>query len=278
VRRIGAGCGSDGEAPRLTGPRGARVHGFSLHAQTAMPAHRRAQLAQLIRDTARGAVSLARLQEETTGDLVYPVTPPWSDGTTGMRLAPRALLAKRAALVPLPHVHLGRSGGCLAPHRHRRRALLPTPRQPGLDEPEACPPAPRWRWARLRQRVFALELARCPWGQQGRLRRIAVITPGEVIRTILRHLQRTADPPPIAPACARHEIETCDEAHTVMGVVEATCVPHTCLAPEACGTPVSIAPPVPPKTLLRRRAPALAGPYHALPCRGLLQRGGGKSA
>src|SRR5262245_13080779 len=38
------------------------------------------------------------------------------------------------------------------------------------------------------------------------------------------------------------------------------------------------APPAPPKTLLRRLAPALAGPYHALPCSGLLQRGGGKSA
>jgi hypothetical protein len=32
VRRIGAGFGSEGEAPRLTGPRCASVHGFALHA------------------------------------------------------------------------------------------------------------------------------------------------------------------------------------------------------------------------------------------------------
>ena len=47
-RRIGAGLGSEGEAPRLTGPRCAHVHGFSLHANTQIPAHRRDQLERLI--------------------------------------------------------------------------------------------------------------------------------------------------------------------------------------------------------------------------------------
>src|SRR5262249_23991375 len=41
VRRIGAGFGSEGEAPRLTGPHCASVQGFSLHAHTHIPAHRR---------------------------------------------------------------------------------------------------------------------------------------------------------------------------------------------------------------------------------------------
>src|SRR5262249_49547127 len=72
--RIGSGFGHEGEAPRLTGPHCASVHGFSLHAHTAMPAHRRDQLEQLIRYTARGAVSLERLQEDTNGDLVYTFT------------------------------------------------------------------------------------------------------------------------------------------------------------------------------------------------------------
>src|SRR5262245_25996719 len=94
VRRIGSGFGSEGEAPRLTGPRCASVHGFSLHANTAMPAHRRDQLAQLIRYTARGAVSLERLQEDANGVLVSIFTHPWSDGTTGIRLSPVELLEK----------------------------------------------------------------------------------------------------------------------------------------------------------------------------------------
>src|SRR5262249_8831883 len=136
VRRIGAGFGSAGKAPTLTGPHCASVQGFSLHANTAIPAHRRDQLERLIRYTARGAVSLERLQAEANGDLLYTFTHPWSDGTTGIRLSPLELLEKLAALVPLPHVHLVRYGGCLAPHSHLRGAIRPTPRQQGLDGAE----------------------------------------------------------------------------------------------------------------------------------------------
>jgi len=207
VRRIGSGFGTEGEAPRLTGPRCASVHGFSLHAHTAVPAHRRDQLEQLIRYTARGAVSLERLVQDTNGDLVYTFTHPWSDGTTGIRLSPLELLEKLAALVPLPYVHLVRYGGCLAPHSHLRGAILPTPRQQGTDE-ETDTTAPRWSWARLLKRVFGLEMGTCPFCQRGTLRLIAVITQGEVIRKILRHLKLSADPPPIAPACPRQA--TCD--------------------------------------------------------------------
>src|SRR5215831_537195 len=63
VRRIGAGFGSADEGPTLTGPHCARVQGFSLHAHTHIPAHRRDQLECLIRYTARGAVSLERLEQ-----------------------------------------------------------------------------------------------------------------------------------------------------------------------------------------------------------------------
>src|SRR5262245_56378336 len=61
IRRIGSGFDAEGEAPWLTGPRCASVNGFSLHANTVIPAHRRAQLERLSRYTARGAVSLERL-------------------------------------------------------------------------------------------------------------------------------------------------------------------------------------------------------------------------
>ena len=72
VRRIGSGFGYEGEVPTLTGPHCASVHGFSLHANTQIPAHRRDQLERLIRYTARGAVSLERLQVEADGDLFHP--------------------------------------------------------------------------------------------------------------------------------------------------------------------------------------------------------------
>jgi hypothetical protein len=205
VRRIGAGFGAEGEAPSLTGPRCASVNGFSLHAHTAIPVHRRDQLEQLIRYTARGAVSLERLQEDANGDLVYTFTHPWSDGTMGIRLSPMELLEKLAALVPLPHVHLVRYGGCLAPHSHLRGVILPTLRQQGMDE-ETDTTSPRWSWARLLQRVFSLEMATCPWCHQGTLRLIAVITQGEVIRKILHHLKLSVDPPPVALARSRQAL------------------------------------------------------------------------
>ena len=205
VRRLGAGFGHAGEAPTLTGPRCASVQGFSLHANTQVPAHRRDQLERLIRSTARGAVSLERLTQDANGDLVYTFTHPWSDGTTGIRLSPMELVEKLAALVPLPRMPLVRYGGCLAPHSHLREAIIPTPRQQGMTDEAPDAESPRWSWARLLKRVFALDMARCPFCQQGTLRIIAAITHGEVIRTILQHLKLAVDPPPIAPARVRQE-------------------------------------------------------------------------
>ena len=105
----------------------------------------------------------------------------------------------------LPRVHLVRYGGCLAPHSHLRGAIIPTPRQQGVDEEQTATTSPRWSWARLLKRVFALDMARCPFCQRGALRLIAALTHGAVIRKILRHRKLAADPPPIAPARVRQE-------------------------------------------------------------------------
>ncbi len=205
VRRIGAGFGVDGEVPTLTGPRCASVQGFSLHANTQVPAHRRDQLERLIRYTARGAVSLERLTQDANGDLIYTFTHPWSDGTTGIRLSPMELIEKLAALVPLPRMHLVRYGGCLAPHSHLRGAIIPTPRQQGMADAALDTGSPSWGWARLLKWVFALDMARYPFCQRGTLRIIAAMTHGEVIRKILQHLKLAVDPPPIAPARVRQD-------------------------------------------------------------------------
>jgi hypothetical protein len=148
VRRIGSGFGYEGESPILTGTRCASMHGFSLHANTRIPAHRRDQLERLIRYTARGAVPLKRLEQDANGDLIYTFTKPWSDGTSGIKLSPLKLLEKLAALVPPPRVHQVRYGGCLAPHSKLRSAITPTPRQQGMQE-EASPVSARWGWARF---------------------------------------------------------------------------------------------------------------------------------
>jgi hypothetical protein len=78
VQRIGLGFGYEGEQPALTGTPCASVNGFSLHANTQVPAHPRDQLERLIRYTVRGAVTLERLEEAVNGDFVYMFTEPWS--------------------------------------------------------------------------------------------------------------------------------------------------------------------------------------------------------
>ncbi len=52
--------------------------------------------------------------------------------------------------------------GCLAPHSQLRGAIIPTPRQQGVDGREASTGTPCWSWARLLKRVFALDMATCP--------------------------------------------------------------------------------------------------------------------
>jgi Putative transposase len=76
VRRIGSGFGDAGECPQRKGSRCAGMNGFSVHANTQIPAHRRDQLEQLLRYTARGAVALERLTEDAQGNLVYRFTKP----------------------------------------------------------------------------------------------------------------------------------------------------------------------------------------------------------
>ena len=68
-----------------------------MHANVSVPAHRRDQLERLIRYTARGAVSLERLESDANGDLLYTFTRPWSDGTTGIKLSPLELLENESA-------------------------------------------------------------------------------------------------------------------------------------------------------------------------------------
>jgi Putative transposase len=239
VRRIGAGFGYEGTSPALTGPRCARVNGFSLHANTQVPAHRRDQLERLMRYTGRGALSLERLAEDANGDLVYMFIRSWSDGTTGITLSPLELLEKLAA-TPLPHAHLVRYAGCLAPHSKLRDALIPTSRQQGMDGDETQTGTPYWNWARLRGRVCNVDMATCPLCRRGSLRLIAAMTQEAVVTRIRRHLNLAAIPPPIAPArCRQAQGAWVDEAHDMArGLV------GDVRAAEGCLTPLSLCNPV----------------------------------
>jgi hypothetical protein len=156
-------------------------------------------------------VSLERLAQDANGDRIYRFTRPWSDGTTGIKLAPLELIEKLAALVPLPRAHLVRYAGCLAPHSKLRTAIIPTPRQQGIDGNASTTGTPYWDWAKLLGRIVALDMATCPFCRRGFLRDcvgagqlccpslhiIAAITRASVMTRILRHLQLASVLPPL---------------------------------------------------------------------------------
>ena len=170
-------------------------------------------------------------------------------------------MEKLAALVPLPRVHLVRYGGCVALHSRRRGALTPTPRQQGVDGPEANTGTPRWNWARLLRRGFDLAMATCPLCRRGARRIIAALTQASVLTRLLRHRTLASVPPPIAPARSRHA--TCDwvaSAHDVApGLVSDVRTVEVCFPPLSVCNPVCIyPPPQPPFPRPAPQAPLLA--------------------
>ena len=119
-------------------------------------------------------------------------------------------MARLAALVPPPRMHLTRYHGVFAPHSRLRAAITPAGRGAGGKgakpdgEAPAVPKHVAMSWAQRLKRVFAIEIdtcARC----QGRLRVIASIEEPEVIARILAHRDRESDgaEPELAPIAAR---------------------------------------------------------------------------
>ena len=108
-----------------TGRRSARLEGFSLHADVAVPARRRDQLEKLCRYIVRPPLALERLTESPGGQLLYQLRRAWSDGSTALLLEPLELLERLAALVPPPRRPLLAYHGLLAPRSRWRAAIVP---------------------------------------------------------------------------------------------------------------------------------------------------------
>jgi hypothetical protein len=95
VRRLRSAASAQTTAPRC-----ARLEGFSLHADVAVPARCRDRLEHLVRYVLRPPLALDRLTESSGGQLLYQFRRPWSDGSTALLLDPLELLERLAALVP----------------------------------------------------------------------------------------------------------------------------------------------------------------------------------
>jgi Putative transposase/Transposase zinc-binding domain len=92
----------------LASPRCATISGFSVHANVSIGARDRQRLERLVRYCARPALATERLSKLSNGKLAYRWKHPWRNGTTDVVFEPQDLIAKLAALVPAPRVHLTR--------------------------------------------------------------------------------------------------------------------------------------------------------------------------
>jgi hypothetical protein len=115
-------------------------------------------------------VASERLALTASGQVRYTLKTPYRDGTTHIVLEPLDLMARLAALVPKPRMHLTRYHGVFAPHSQYRAAVTPAHRGRGAARPpvsgadQAKPSPPRhvaMSWARRLKRVFGVEIERC---------------------------------------------------------------------------------------------------------------------
>ncbi len=177
----------------------AEAGGFSLHAGIDIEPHQRAKLERLCRYVSRPPVAEDRLALTASGQVRYTLKTPYRDGTTHIVLEPLDFIARLAALVPPPRMHLTRYHGVFAPHSRLRAAITPAHRgkgggkpqtQEGADKP-ATPRHVAMNWAQRLKRVFGIDIeacARCG----GKLKVIASIEEPAVVAKILAHLEKAA--------------------------------------------------------------------------------------
>ena len=124
----------------------ANAGGFSLHADLDIEPHQCAKLVRLCRYVSRPPIADVRLALTSSGQVRYPLNTPHRDGKTLIVMEPLDLMARLAALVPPPRMHLGRFHGVFAPHSQLRAVVtmahrgMGSPGQ-GADQADSDKPA-----------------------------------------------------------------------------------------------------------------------------------------
>jgi len=174
-----------------------RIAGFSLHAGVATKANERKKLERLCRYMSRPALSEKRLSLTPNGNIRYQLKTPYKDGTTHVIFEPLDFMARLAALVPKPRVHLTRFHGVFAPNHKHRALVTPAKRGKGskrrsqTEEKTSTEHRAAQTWAQRLKRVFAIDVTTCRHCA-GPVRIIAAIEDPSVIESILTHLQEQA--------------------------------------------------------------------------------------
>mgnify|MGYP001199220276 CR=1 FL=1 len=173
----------------------AKAGGFSLHAGVSAKAHQRAKVERLCRYIARPAVSTERLKRLSDGKISYELKTPYKNGTTHVLFEPLDFIARLAALVPKPRVHLTRFHGVFAPNsKHRAKVTSESQGKQSKSariegRREVCEPRKAMNWAMRLKRVFNIDITVCK-RCHGAVKIIACIEDRQVIDKILAHINR----------------------------------------------------------------------------------------
>jgi len=164
VRRVGS-FGTETESAFKSGPMGATLAGFSLHAGTYIRVEDRERLETLCRYLLRPPVSEKRLNRRNNGDVLLELKSEWSDGTRAMCFTPHEFIEKLIAIIPPPRIHGVRFHGVLAPSAEDRKKVVPhkveSPVQGELFEVKCKKRIKRTSWAELLKRTFQIDLSSC---------------------------------------------------------------------------------------------------------------------
>ena len=189
------------DRPIAKGTLCAQEHGFNLQAATRVAANDKQGRLTLCRYILRPPLANDRLKILDDGDVSLQFKKPWSDGTASVELAPLALIARLAALVPPPRRHTVIYFGALASHSASRSQVVPAPATLPLPPTDLAKPANKSRyipWAQLLRKTFGFELlcSKC----QAPLRLIALIKTEDVARKILTAMHLPTEVPELHPA------------------------------------------------------------------------------
>ena len=183
-----------GDPGSLEGEAG-KVGGFSLHAGVAAEAHESKKLEKLCRYITRPAISEQRLSILPQGRVRYALKTPWRNGTTHVEFEPVDFIAKLAALVPPPRVHLTRFHGIFAPNANLRAQLTPSVRgndataDANVDHRTPDERRGSMTWAQRLKRVFGIDVETCIHCG-GKVKIVASVEELNAIRAILAHFDK----------------------------------------------------------------------------------------
>ncbi len=177
--------------------------GLELHADVHVAARERSGLERLCRYLARPPLPEERLSWQPDGRIEIRLKRTWKGGVRALLFEPHQLIARLAALIPLPRSNLRRFYGVFAANHPLRERIVPKPPDPAKTKRPVAPERPaQMGWADLLKRTWNIDAMRCPYCSHGLMYVIAVVLEPDAITAIIAAVHAASEqqqPPQTAP-------------------------------------------------------------------------------